>query len=128
MAYLDVSPMMVALRTMPEEFELNHGWLQHTPSRHSFRFDPDGRVQLRAACNCAQLAIKADQERELSACFLEWQSHYWRPLQINREFASHFAPRSATRRFLIKLTGWLHDRLLRRTEGRHHAPVTAPAE
>jgi hypothetical protein len=120
--------MMVALRTMPEEFELKHGWLQHTPSRHSFRFGPDGRVQLRAACNCAQLPIKADQERELLACFREWQAHYWRPLQINREFASHFTPRSATRRFLIKLTGWLHNRLLRRTERRRGDPVTVPAE
>jgi hypothetical protein len=128
MAYLDVSPMMAALRTMPEEFELNHGWLQHIPTRHSFRFDPDGQVLLRADCNCAQMAIKAEQEKELSACFLEWQAQYWRPLQINREFASHFAPRSLPRRILIRLTGWLYNRLLQRREERHRAPAMVPAE
>ena len=33
MAYLDVAPMVVALRTTPEDFKLNNGWLRHRPSR-----------------------------------------------------------------------------------------------
>ena len=50
MQYLNVSPMMVALRTAPEEFELADGWLHHTLSRHSFRFGPNDAVEVRAAC------------------------------------------------------------------------------
>jgi hypothetical protein len=121
MSYLDVSPMAVALRTMPEEFEVNHGWLHHIPSRHDFLFDRDGRVQIRAQCNCAMLAVKAEQEKELFGAYREWQTSYWQPLQINREFASHFEPPSRLRRVLINLVARLHRRLLRR--GHSHAPV-----
>jgi hypothetical protein len=61
MAYLDVSPMMTSLRTAPEDFEISDGWLHHIPSRHDFRFDPNGNVQLRAQCDCAQLAIQPNR-------------------------------------------------------------------
>ena len=130
MACLDVAPMMVALRTTPEDFELNNGWLQHLPSRHHFKFLADGRVRLHAECNCSHLAIKAEQERALTACFYEWQASYWRPLLINREFASHFRRRSALRQLLIDLTAKLHQWLLRSSSGNRHADLKAlsPAE
>lgn len=130
MAYLDVRPMTAALRTMPEEFELNDGWLQHTPSRHNFKINPGGRVQIRAQCNCAHLAVDPEQESDLVTSFHEWQANYWMPFQINREFASHFRHRSALRRLLIHLTERLHHRLLRLDGGRghEHVPVMAPAE
>jgi hypothetical protein len=130
MAYLDVSPMMTALRTMPEEFEFRSGWLQHIPSRHSFKFDPEGRVQMRAECSCAFLAVRREQEQELFRTFQEWQSNYWRPLEINRQFASHFRPRSAFRRFLIDVTGRLHGWLLRtgHSHEHEHEAALAPAE
>ena len=111
MAYLDVAPMMISLRTAPEDFEVKEGWLHHIPSRHDFRFDPDGNVQLRAQCDCAHLAVQAEQGRELTSAYRHWETHYWRPLLINREFASHFQ-RSALRQFLIDVTAWLHRRLL----------------
>src|SRR4051812_36635441 len=111
MAYLDVSPMMISLRTMPEEFEVKEGWLHHIPSRHDFRFDPEGNVELRAQCDCAHLAVQPDQSRQFAAAHKEWESQYWRPLMINREFASHFQ-RSAIRQFLIDVSGWLHRRLM----------------
>ena len=68
MAYLDVSPMVVALRTTPEEFSLSRSgtWLKHNPSRHSFRFDPGGHVEVRARCNCSLLEIRRSQEDELA--------------------------------------------------------------
>jgi hypothetical protein len=130
MAYLDVNPMMVALRNTPEEFEIKQGWLFHTPSQHSFKFDSEGHVVIRADCNCAFLAVRAEQEQALFKAFQEWQTVYWRPYEINKEFASHFRPRSAIRQQLINLTAKLHRRLLRQ-EGeahRHHEGAMVPAE
>jgi hypothetical protein len=112
MAYLDVSPLMTSLRTRPEEFDFKGEWLRHIPSRHSFKFEPSGRVQIRAECDCAFLAIHPQQERQLADSFQGWHASYWRPLEINREFASHFRPRSALRRALIGLTARLNRWLL----------------
>lgn len=120
MTYLDVSPMMVALRTTPEEFEIEHGWLRHIPSRHDFMFDPGGKVQIRAQCNCSSLSVRPDQSQELASSYKEWQTNYWKPLLINREFASHFH-RSAFRRVLIDLVARLHRQLLEQRHGNHHA-------
>ena len=121
MTYLDVGPMMVALRTAPEQFELSksEAWLRHIPSRHSFKFEPDGRVEIRARCDCSLLAIRRGQEQELTACFEDWQAEYWRPLQINKEFASHFSAPSPVRRMLLNLTGKLYYWLLRQPSARH---------
>jgi len=113
MPYLDISPMITALRTTPDEFELVDGWLNHTRSFHSFRFELNDEVEVRAACNCTLLAIQPEQKRELAKCFREWEGSYWRPLQINREFASHFSRKSGLRQMLIVLTGRLHRWLLR---------------
>lgn len=131
MAYLDVSPMTVALRTAPEQFEVSHGWLHHIPSRHDFVFDGDGRVQIRARCDCTMLAVKSEQEGELYGAYRDWHASYWHPLQINREFASHFAPPSALRRMLINAASGLHRWLLRIGHHRHHHRDTGammPAE
>jgi hypothetical protein len=124
MPYLDVSPMMSALRRTPHEFEFAGGWLNHIGSSHSFRFGPGEHVEIRAACNCSLLAVRPDQLPELSKCFREWDNEYWRPLQINREFASHFAGRSALRRTLIALTGQLYSWLVRPPRAHHAGAVT----
>ena len=113
MPYLDISPMITALRTTPDEFELVEGWLNHTRSSHGVRFDANDDVELEATCNCTLLAIRPEQGRELAKCFREWESSYWRPLQINREFASHFLRKPGLRRMMIVLTGRLHHWLLR---------------
>jgi hypothetical protein len=123
MPYLDVSPMITALRTSPDEFELVGGWLNHTRSSHSFRFEPNDHVELRAECNCTLLAIRPEHERELAKCFREWENGYWRPLQINREFASHFLRKPGLRQMMIALTGRLHRWLLR-SQRRHGAAGT----
>lgn len=108
MQYLDASPMMVALRTAPEEFELTDGWLHHTPSRHRFRFGPNATIEIRAECDCALLAVQPAQRRELTDCFRQWRAIHWRAIEINREFARHFAPTPWWRRVLIDMTGRLH--------------------
>jgi hypothetical protein len=112
MAYLDVSPLITALRNTPDEFDLSGGWLTHIGSWHSFRFGPNDQVEIRAACNCSILAIRPDQLPPLGRSFREWESEYWRPLQINREFASHFK-QSWVRRVLVSLTGQFYRWLLR---------------
>lgn len=121
MVYLDVSPMIAALRETPDEFELAGGWLNHIRSRHSFRFSPNDEVEISAECNCATLAVRPEQKRELAIGYQEWESNYWRPLQINREFASHFSRRPVLHQKLILLTGRLHRWLL--CQQRSHGPA-----
>jgi hypothetical protein len=120
MTYLDVSPMTAALRTTPDEFEMDHGWLHHIPSQHRFSFGPKGEVQLRAQCDCSLLAIKPGQRVELATAFEEWRLSYWRAIEINREFTAHFRRPSAFRRMLINMTGAAHRRLMRSGPARPH--------
>ena len=129
-AYLDVSPMTAALRITPDEFEMDHGWLRHIPSRHRLSFGPKGQVLLRAACDCSLLAVKPEQESSLATAFEEWRINYWRAVEINREFSAHFRRPSAVRRTLIKLAGGIHHWLMRsRTvpAHRHHLSDGATA-
>lgn len=125
MSYLDLGPMITALRSAPDEFELAGGWLVHPRSAHSFRFKPNDEVELRATCDCTLLTMRPEQMRELAESFREWERDYWRPLLINREFASHFAPRSGLRRVLIVLASRLQQWLLRpqRMRGGHGALI-----
>ena len=69
-----------------------------------------------AQCNCSFLSVRHEQSQQLFSGYREWQTTYWRPLLINREFASHFR-RSAFRQMLVDFTAWLHRRLLQQ---RHH--------
>ena len=101
MAYLDVSPMIVALRTSPTEFDLRRGLLRHKPSGHRVLFDPlGGSARIEAECDCALLRISYQQSRELTEAYHDWEETYWRVVRINRDFASHFDrrfwPRLAT--------------------------------
>jgi hypothetical protein len=90
MAYLDLNPMITALRTRPDEFEMIRGRLNHIPSRHSFGFDPHGNATVHAQCNCAWLSVTREQSREMAVALDTWKDTYWRAVEINREFASHF--------------------------------------
>ena len=76
MAYLDVSPMITALRTQSSDFELSRGWLKHAPSRHRFRFDKYGNVTIDAHCDCASLSVAPEQSRELWQEFQVWREVY----------------------------------------------------
>ena len=103
MAYLDVSPMITALRTQASDFELSRGWLKHAPSRHSFKFDKYGNVTIDARCDCATLSVAPEQSLELWQEFQVWREVYWRPVEINREFASHFRAPNAFHRILRRI-------------------------
>jgi len=120
--YLDVSPMISALRFQPDDFEFKHGWLHHVPSRHRFQFDKMGRVTIDALCGCASLSVKPEQTDELVSMFKTWRREYWFPLETNREFASHFRKPNAWVR-LFRDVRMAFRRFLRREE-----PASLPVE
>ena len=99
-SYLNVEPMVVALRSRPGDFEMNHGWLHHFPSNHRFKISKKGKVRLSARCDCARLAVQEYQGLALRDAFEEWYSIFWRPIEINREFSAHFDPPSLRARIL----------------------------
>lgn len=128
MAYLDVNPMILALHRTPDHFAFARGQLHHIPSGHRFKFDPTGRVTIEAQCACSHLEVQADQQTELSETFHDRQVSYWRPLEINRQFAAHFTL-PLWRRILISVTGYLHRALLAQSKVKHTAEVACvPAE
>jgi hypothetical protein len=142
MAYLDVSPMIVALRTSPAEFDISRGLLRHKPSGHRVVFDSLGEsARIEARCDCAFLRVSHQQSRELKDAFFEWEESYWRVVRINREFASHFdrrfGPRLATHLERILRAGqaafeWLvparRSRVEESTVDRDAAAPPMPAE
>lgn len=121
MTYLELAPAITALRSRPEEFEFSDNTLHHLSSRHRFRFLADDDVRIEAACDCSLLRASPEQSRAFHTAYCEWQATYWRPFEINREFASHFAPPGPVRRLAI----WLLRRLLTWTPAAR--PARAPA-
>jgi hypothetical protein len=108
MTYLELAPAITALRSRPEEFEFSNNTLHHLNSRHRFRFVSEDDVRIEAACNCATLRASPEQSRAFYTAYSEWHASYWRPFEINREFASHFEPPALWRRAAI----WLLRRLI----------------
>ena len=60
--FIDVSPMISALRFRPTDFEYARGRLVHVPSRHRFLFNHEGRMTILAACGCSDRQIRPDQK------------------------------------------------------------------
>ena len=119
MSYLDVNPVIAALRTTPNAFEFTGGALHHIPSRHYFYFEPNGHVRLVAECSCAYLTVTDQQQGALTEAFSQWRVNYWRPLEINKQFAEHFNPPSSWRRLLLRFTEWLQRALLTQSRQAH---------
>src|SRR5262245_8243017 len=103
MTYLELSPAINALRMRPEEFEMRDNALHHLGSRHTFRFMADDDLFIEAACHCVHLRASPEQSKTLKEEFRQWHATYWVPLQINREFAGHFAPPGLVRRMMMAL-------------------------
>lgn len=108
--YLDVSPMLQAIREQPAAFEMEKQYLLHVPSGHRVAFDAEGYARIHTRCACAELSVSQEQSAEMKAAIAWWEESYWRPLivrkaaerrvaEINRAFASHFRPRSKLRRW-----------------------------
>jgi hypothetical protein len=116
--FLDVSPLIAALRTQPSDFEFSGARLLHVPTCHSFQFDRRGNVAIDADCGCSALSVRSEQGQELFTAFNDWREEYWQPLEQNREFASHFRkPNAWLRLFRDIRMAW------RRFRGRA-APIT----
>ena len=128
MAYLDVNPMTKALRSSPDHFAFTSGSLHHIPTGHRFKFNRAGRVNIVARCDCSYLEVNRDQEEVLFQAFNDWHLNYWRPVEINRQFADHFTL-PLWRRILITLTGRLHRALLEQSKESHlKEAMGVPAE
>jgi len=110
MVYLDLGPAITAIRARPEEFEFSGNTLHHPRSRHSFDFLSDGDVRVRADCDCSTLQTSSEQSKVFQAAYREWHTTYWRALEINREFASHFEPPGLWRRLGVRLLTYLLSR------------------
>jgi hypothetical protein len=68
------------------------------------------------------LSVRPEQADELHTMFKTWRQFYWQPVEINREFASHFEePNAWARLFRDIRMAW---RRFRRTA----EPVTIPAQ
>jgi hypothetical protein len=130
MPYLNVSPTISALRESAQDFEMDRGWLHHYPSHHRFKIRKNGKVTLRADCDCCYLQVGQQQGVELLQAFNAWHEAYWRPIEINREFASHFATPSLGGKVMRMVARMLH-RVLHEygpiDEGGRHPSMT-PAE
>ena len=106
--YLELAPAITALRSRPEEFEFSHDTLHHLPSRHRFRFQSEDDVRIEAMCDCSMLRARPEQAKVFHEAYRDWHASYWRPLEINREFAAHFEAPPLWRRLAI----WLLQRLI----------------
>jgi hypothetical protein len=109
MAYLDVSPMVAALRERPEDFEMKGKWLLHKASHHRFKLGCEGNVRLEAPCDCSFLTVSRGQGQELWQAYQIWHQAYWRPTVINRQFASHFRQPSWWWRLLRHVVGHIEN-------------------
>jgi hypothetical protein len=110
MTYLDLAPAITALRSRPEEFEFSNETLHHLRSRHRFRFVGEDDVRIDAVCDCALLRAKPEQAKTFHAAYRQWHASYWRPIEINREFAAHFETPPLWRRLAIGLLQYLISR------------------
>jgi hypothetical protein len=120
--HLNVEPMILALQIQPADFEYRQGRLRHVPSRHQFLFDRSGRAAIDAVCGCAGRSISSEQGEQLFTAFKAWEEFYWRPLEIDREFASHFrAPNAWVRLYRDMKMAWL--RFMGRAD-----PISLPGE
>jgi hypothetical protein len=119
MAYLDLGPMLQAMRARPQEFEMQGSYLRHLPSHHLLNFDIWGSARVHARCDCAMLNVSREQSEEMKVAIAAWKVMYWEPRlaeieaerraeRINKEFASHFRP-SRWRRVLA-FFGWTDRR------------------
>lgn len=126
---LDVSPMIAALRSHPEQFEeFAPHHLFHLPSRHDFYFHSGNKASVSAHCGCSSLNISPEQQEAISNAFRQWHNSYWRTIVINREFASHFSPPSLFRGMLIKLVGATYRRLIAGREPHYRQDIDRELE
>src|ERR1700716_4119716 len=118
-AYLALAPAISATRSRPEQIEFSNNILHHPEQWAQVPLRQRRRLALDAACDCSRLRALPEQARAFHTADREWRASYWQPLQINREFASHFAPPALWRRRAI----WLLRGLLSRLQSANSSAV-----
>jgi hypothetical protein len=119
--YLDVGPMISALRRNPSEFQIRRDRLGHRPSRHQLAFHRNGDGRVVACCNCSEFPIRREQAAALSAAISNWEQSYWQPLMaqkaaerrmswVNVTAARNFG-NAVWRQALATIRGWLEIRV-----------------
>lgn len=114
MAYLNMTPMLEAMRARPYEFEMQGSYFHHIPSHHRLQFDLWGNARVYAQCDCHMLDVSREQSAELKTALSVWKAYYWQPrldaiaaekraAKINRQFAAHFRPPGLFRRVLNRI-------------------------
>ena len=79
MAYLDLTPMLQAMRARPSEFEMYGSFSRHIRSQHLLDFDRRGNARVHARCDCAMFQVSREQGEEMKAAFSAWKIVYWEP-------------------------------------------------
>jgi hypothetical protein len=110
MAYLDMSPVLAALRESPHEFTVSDGWVQQRSSRYRLKAQVDGHVLVETADGSASPLISCAQGFHLFRAIENWRVNYWIPREVNRIFARQIRPRGLWQRILDRLEAWLPER------------------
>ena len=79
MAYLDLTPMLQAMRARPSEFEMYGSFSRHIRSQHLLDFDRRGNARVHARCDCAMFQVSREQGEEMKVAFSAWKIVYWEP-------------------------------------------------
>ncbi len=74
------------------------------------------------------LSVRPEQTTELWETFQQWHSCYWRPVEIHREFASHFQQPHAIRRVFRRVLAGLRRPVLRYVEAKRPLEPMIAAE
>ncbi len=119
--YLDLGPMLEAIRERPREFDVRGRYFRDCRNRHRFFFDSHGVVHVDAGSAGAELAIRPEQSEELKQAIHHWEETYWRPFlaskaaerrvaEINRAFTAHFRKSSRWWRWWDRIVSALRRR------------------
>ena len=77
MAYLDLTPMLQAMRARPSEFEMSGPFLRHIRSQHLLEVDRRGNVHVHARCDCARLEVLAGSALRAAATSTQSSACRW---------------------------------------------------
>jgi len=110
MAYLDMSPVLTALRERPHEFIVSDGWVRQHSSPYRLKAQVDGHVLVETEDSSPSPLISCSQGFDLFRAIENWRVNYWIPREVNRIFARQIRPRRLWQRILDRVEAWLPER------------------
>jgi hypothetical protein len=109
MAYLDMSPVLTALRERPHEFTVSDGWVRQRSSPYRLKAQFDGHVLVETEDGSVSPLISCSQSH-LFRAIENWRVDYWIPREVNRIFARQIRPRRIWQRILDRVEARLPQR------------------